>query len=60
MQRDLVARTTFRSLKCIERETEAVVATPKENFSHNVVKNTKKRKQLEITDFFAEKDINKK
>ena len=34
-------------------ETEAVVATPNENFSQNVVKNTKKRKLPEITDFFA-------
>ena len=41
-------------------ETEAVVATPNENFSQNVVKNTKKRKQAEITDFFAKKHINKK
>ena len=41
-------------------ETEAVAATPKVNFSQNVVINTKKkRKQPEITDFFAKKHINK-
>ena len=34
-------------------ETGAVVATPNENFSQNVVKITKKRKQAEKTDFFA-------
>ena len=41
-------------------ETGAVVVTPNENFSQNVVKNTKKRKQPEITDFFDKKHINKK
>ena len=40
-------------------ETGAVVATPNKNFSQNVVRNTKKRKQAEITDFFAKKHINK-
>jgi len=41
-------------------ETGAVVATPNENFGQNVVKNNKKRRQPEITDFFAKKHINKK
>ena len=39
--------------------TIAVVANPNENFQ-NVVEDNKKRKQPEITDFFALKKLNKK
>ena len=39
-------------------ETGAVVATPNDNFCQNIVKNNKKRKHSEITDFFAKKHIN--
>ena len=41
-------------------KTGAFVATPNENSCQNVIKNSKKRKQPEITDFFAKKQINKK
>ena len=34
-------------------ETGAVFATPNDIFCQNVVKNNKKRKQPEITDFYA-------
>ena len=39
-------------------ETGAVVATPNDNFCQNVVKYSKKRKQPEITDFYAKNHIN--
>ena len=39
-------------------ETGAVDATLNDNFCQNVVKNNKKRKQLEITDFMLKKHIN--
>ena len=39
-------------------ETGAVFATPNDIFCQNVVKNNKKRKQPEITDFYAKKHIN--
>ena len=41
-------------------ESEAVVTNREEYFGRNLAKNNKKRKQPEITDFFAKKHICKK
>ena len=41
-------------------ESEAVVTNREENFGRNLAQNNKKRKQPEITDFLAQKDICKK
>ena len=41
-------------------ESGAVVASPNENFGQNQAPKNNKRKQKEITDFFAKKHISKK
>ena len=41
-------------------ESGAVVANREENFGRNLAQNNKKRKQPEITDFFAKKHICRK